>query len=156
MRNGLIVKALFLVIVLATGIAVGAKPDGDTPDGSRGNFVHLIPLLSEPISGKEPDQIHPESDPVLPFSTKATWGACHSYDKISAGWHFNAIDPNVNPGRRGQPWIYADPTSATQIPLSYRKWPGTFRPEQIRLTPMAFLQSFGRQMPGGGYRRNGR
>ncbi|MGA2323902.1 MAG: cytochrome c3 family protein [Sedimentisphaerales bacterium] len=143
-------KALLLVVVLMTGIAVGAKPDGDTPDGSRSNFVHLIPLLSEPVAGKEPDQIHSDADPVLPFSTKQTCGACHSYDKIGAGWHFNAIDPNVNPGRKGQPWIFADPTSATQIPLSYRQWPGTFRPEQIGLTPMAFLESFGRQMPGGG------
>lgn len=152
MRNGLIAKALLLLVVLATGVAVGAEEKlGDVPDGSRSNFVHLIPLLSEPLPGKEPDQIHPDAEPVLPFSTKATCGgACHSYDKISAGWHFNAIDPNVNPGRKGQPWIFADPTSATQIPLSYRKWPGTFRPEQIGLTPMAFLQSFGRQMPGGG------
>ena len=144
-------KALFLVVVLATGAAAGAEAKlGDTPDGSRSNFVHLIPLLAEPLPGKEPDQIHPDAEPVLPFSTKATCGgACHSYDKISAGWHFNAIDPNVNPGRKGQPWIFADPTSATQIPLSYRQWPGTFRPEQIGLTPMAFLQSFGRQMPGG-------
>jgi hypothetical protein len=149
LKNGLIGKVLFLVIVLATGMAFGAKPDGDTPDGSRSNFVHMIPLLAEPLPGKEPDQIHPDADPVLPFSTKATCGACHNYDKISAGWHFNAIDPNVNPGRKGQPWIFADPTSATQIPLSYRKWPGAFRPEQIGLTPMAFLQSFGRQMPGG-------
>ncbi len=150
MRNGLIAKALFLAAVLATGIAVGADVKlGDTPDGSRSNFVHLIPLLAEPAAGKEPDQIHPDADPVLPFSTKQTCGACHSYDKISSGWHFNAIDPNVNPGRKGQPWIFADPTSATQIPLSYRNWPGTFKPEQIGLTPMAFLQSFGRQMPGG-------
>jgi Zn-finger protein len=150
LRNGLIAKSLFLLVILVAGTAVGAEVKlGDTPDGSRSNFVHLIPLLSEPLTGKEPDQIHPDSDPVLPFSTKATCGACHSYDKISAGWHFNAIDPNVNPGRKGQPWIFADPTSATQIPLSYRQWPGTFRPEQIGLTPMAFLQSFGRQMPGG-------
>jgi hypothetical protein len=147
----LIAKALFLLVVMATVVTVGAEEKlGDTPDGSRSNFVHLIPLLSEPLAGKEPDQIHPDAEPVLPFSTKATCGgACHSYDKISAGWHFNAIDPNVNPGRGGQPWIFADPTSATQIPLSYRRWPGTFRPEQIGLTPMAFLQSFGRQMPGG-------
>jgi hypothetical protein len=146
----LIAKSLFLVVVLVTGVAAAAEIKlGDTPDGSRSNFVHLIPLLSEPIPGKEPDQIHPDADPVLPFSTKATCGACHSYDKISAGWHFNAVDPNVKPGRKGQPWIFADPTSATQIPLSYRQWPGTFRPEQIGLTPMAFLQSFGRQMPGG-------
>ncbi|MGD0596636.1 MAG: hypothetical protein ABSA64_03815 [Sedimentisphaerales bacterium] len=151
LRNGLIAKSLFLVVVLVTGVAVGAEAKlGDTPDGSRSNFVHLIPLLAEPVAGKEPDQIHPDSDPVLPFSTKQTCGTvCHSYDKISAGWHFNAVDPNVNPGRKGQPWIFADPTSATQIPLSYRNWPGTFRPEQIGLTPMAFLESFGRQMPGG-------
>jgi len=143
-------KALLLVVVLVTGVAAGVEEKlGDTPDGSRSNFVHLIPLLSEPLPGKEPDQIHPDSDPMLPFSTKATCGACHSYDKISAGWHFNATDSNVNPGRNGQAWIYADPTSATQIPLSYRNWPGTFRPEQIGLTPVAFLQTFGRQMPGG-------
>ena len=144
---------LLLIAVLTTGVVVGeeTKPKlGDIPDGSRSNFVHLIPLLAEPVAGKEPDQVHPDADPVLPFSTKQTCGACHSYDKISEGWHFNAVDPNVNPGRKGQPWIFADPTSATQIPLSYRKWPGTFRPEQIGLTPMAFLQSFGRQMPGGG------
>ena len=71
MRNGLIAKTLLLLVILTTGIAVGAKPDGDAPDGSRSNFVHLIPLLSEPLPGKEPDQIHPDADPVLPFSTKA-------------------------------------------------------------------------------------
>ncbi len=141
---------LFLAVVLAAGKAIGVEAKlGDTPDGSRSNFVHLIPLLAEPVNGKEPDQVHPDSDPVLPFSTKQTCGACHSYDIISAGWHFNAVDPNVNPGRNGQAWIYADPTSAIQIPLSYRNWPGTFKPEQIGLTPMAFLQTFGRQMPGG-------
>lgn len=151
LKKGLITKALFLAIALATGAVAGAETKlGDTPDGSRSNFVHLIPLLAEPAAGEELDQIHPEALPVLPFSTKATCGVCHDYDKISGGWHFNAIDPNVNPGRKGQPWIFADPTSATQIPLSYRKWPGTFRPEQIGLTPMAFLQTFGRQMPGGG------
>jgi hypothetical protein len=147
----LIAKAVFLAVFLAAAAVAGEEPKlGDTPDGSRSNFVHLIPLLAEPVAGIEPDQIHPDTDPVLPFSTKATCGACHSYDKISGGWHFNAVDLNINPGRRGQPWIYADPTIATQIPLSYRKWPGAFRPEQIGLTPMAFLQSFGRQMPGGG------
>ena len=130
--------------------AVESEKLGDITDGSRATPIHLIPLLAEPMPDKEPDQIHPGDEPVLPFSTKATCGACHSYDTISAGWHFNAIDPNVAPGRNGQPWIFADPAAATQIPLSYRAWPGTFRPEQIGLTPMRFLQLFGRQMPGGG------
>jgi len=151
LKNGLMAKAILLVVILAT-ICVAAESEkrGDVTDGSRATPIHLIPLLVEPIPDKEPDQIHPGDEPVLPFSTKATCGACHSYDTISSGWHFNAIDPNVAPGRKGQPWIFADPTAATQIPLSYRAWPGTFRPEQIGLTPMRFLEHFGRQMPGGG------
>ena len=151
MRNGLMAKAIFLAVTLATTcIAAQSEKLGDVPDGSRATPIHLIPLLVEPIPDKEPDQIHPGNEPVLPFSTKATCGACHSYDTISAGWHFNAIDPNIAPGRRGQPWIFADPPAATQIALSYRAWPGTFRPEQVGLTPMRFLELFGRQMPGGG------
>ena len=151
MKTGLLAKSLLLVTVLSTaGIAATSEKLGDVPDGSRATFVHQIPLLAEPVPGDEPNQIHPDDNPVLPFSTRQTCGACHSYDKISTGWHFNAIDPNVKPGRRGQPWIFAVPTTATQIPLSYRQWPGTFKPEQVGLTPMAFLQVFGRQMPGGG------
>ena len=53
-------------------------------------------------------------------------------------------------GRPGQPWIYADAATGTQIPLSYRTWPGTFRPDQVGLSPFRFTQLFGRQMPGGG------
>ena len=74
----------------------------------------------------------------------------HDYDVIKKGWHFNAIDPNVPPGRPGQPWIYVDAATGTQIPLSYRAWPGTFRPDQVGLSPFRFTQLFGRQMPGGG------
>jgi len=142
---------LLLAVMLATGTVAGAEEKlGDVPDGSRVPFVHLIPLLAEPIPGEEPDQIHPGDTPVLPFSAKATCGACHSYDIISAGWHFSAVDPNVAPGRKGQPWIFAEPACATQIPLSYRSWPGAFNPEQLGITPAGFLQLFGRQMPGGG------
>ena len=57
---------------------------------------------------------------------------------------------NVPAGRPGQPWIYADAATGTQIPLSYRTWPGTFRPDQVGLSPFQFAQLFGRQMPGGG------
>lgn len=157
MNNGLIVKTIFAAIILTTAFvsphvafAVEKEMLGDVPDGSRATPIHLIPMLAEPVPGKEPDQIHPGDETVLPFSTKATCGACHNYDTITTGWHFNAIDANVPPGRRGQPWILADPATATQIPLSYRAWPGTFRPEQLGITPMEFVSIFGRQMPGGG------
>jgi hypothetical protein len=146
-----IAKAILLMAVLATaGVAAESEKLGDVTDGSRAPFVHLIPLLAEPLPGQEPDQIYPEDVPLLPFSTKATCGACHSYDVISTGWHFNAVDPCAAPGRKGQPWILADPATATQIPLSYRAWPGTFRPQELGIMPTEFVHLFGRQMPGGG------
>ncbi|MFH1370540.1 MAG: hypothetical protein ABII09_04560 [Planctomycetota bacterium] len=151
MRNGLMFKAWVLAVILATaGIVVADEKLGDVTDGSRAVPLHLIPLLAEPLPDRQPDQIYPDDVPLLPFSTKQTCGACHSYDIIGTGWHFNAFDPNVNPGRKGQPWILADPATATQIPLSYRAWPGTFRPQQLGITPMEFLKLFGRQLPGGG------
>ena len=154
MKKPVLTKTLVLIVVLAmTSIAGAAEPPllGDVPDGSRATPLHLIPLRAEPLPGKEPDQIYPKNDPALPFSTKATCGGtCHSYNIITTGWHFNAVDSNIPPGRIGQPWILADPLTATVIPLSYRAWPGTFKPQQIGLTPMGFLGLFGRQMPGGG------
>jgi hypothetical protein len=138
------------MIPATTGLAGIEEKLGDNPDGSRTPAIHLIPMLTEPLPGKEPDQIYPTDNPLLPFSTKATCGACHDYNAISTGWHFNAVDPNVAPGRNGQAWILADPTTATQIPLSYRNWPGTFKPQQLGITPVGFLQIFGRQLPGGG------
>jgi hypothetical protein len=162
LKNGLKTRAILLAIILMTAgpaffftEAVCAEKEmlGDVTDGSRATPYHLIPMLAEPLPGKEPDQIYKENDPnkpILPFSTKQTCGACHSYDTVGSGWHFNATDPNVPPGRIGQPWILADSGAATQIPLSYRNWPGTYRPQQMGITPMGFIQSFGRQMPGGG------
>jgi hypothetical protein len=118
---------------------------GDKSDGSRAIPVHLIPLLNE-----DGEKITPDDKPLLPFSTRSTCGACHSYNVISRGWHFNAPDSNVLPGRPAQPWIFVDAATGTQIPLAHRSWPGTFRPEQLGLTPRAFLRLFGRHIPGGG------
>lgn len=151
MRNALIVKLLLPALILTTAGIVGADEKlGDVTDGSRALPLHLIPLLAEPLPEKQPDQIYPDDTPLLPFSTKQTCGACHSYDMIETGWHFNAFDPNVNPGRVGQAWILTESAAATQIPLSYRAWPGTFRPQQLGITPMKFIELFGRQLPGGG------
>jgi len=121
---------------------------GDVSDGSRAIPVHLHPILDE-----EGEEIYPDDDPLLPFSTQKTCGECHSVDKISKGWHFNAAEPNVDPGRPGEPRIYVDAAIATQIPLSYRPWPGTFRPEQLGITPSQFVRLFGKHMPGGGIGR---
>ena len=140
-------------LVFLTGlvsVASAADPNqkllGDESDGSRAIPVHLIPLLNE--AG---EKISPDDKPLLPFSTRRTCsGTCHSYNMISRGWHFNAPDPNVVPGRPAQPWILVDTATATVIPLSHRPWPRTFRPEQLGLTPRNFLELFGRHTPGGG------
>jgi hypothetical protein len=147
----LVIDTLILTLLLASTVfAAEEQMLGDNPDGSRTPATHLIPMLAEPLPGRQPDQIYPTDNPLQPFSTKATCGACHDYNAVSSGWHFNYIDPNVTPGRIGQAWFFTDPMIATQIPLSYRNWPGTFRPQQLGITPSGFLQIFGRQMPGGG------
>lgn len=122
---------------------------GDISDGSLSPSVHLIPLYDE-----EEATITADDESVQPFSTRQTCGRCHNYKAISQGWHFNAADPNCpsqQHGRPGQPWILADASIATQIPLSYRPWPPAFRPEQLGITPFKFtIRFFGRHMPGGG------
>jgi len=131
-------------VVLALS-AVAADKLGDESDGSQAVPVHLIELYDE-----EGATIRADDEQPQPFSLRKTCSECHSVEKISAGWHFNTARTNVVPGRTGQPWILVDVGTGTQIPLSYRSWPGTFRPEQLGITPWKFVQRFGRQMPGGG------
>ena len=151
MKKGLLVIAVlcFLVSALSVFADGDQKKIGDESDGSRAVAVHLIELFDE-----EGDKISPDDDPLLPFSARKTCCECHiyehNYEIIGKGWHFNAADANIAPGRAGQPWIFVDAGTCTQIPLSYRPWPGTFRPLQVGLTHWQFLQLFGRHIPGGG------
>jgi len=146
-KKGFLYTAILLWLVSVSPAATDTDLAllGDQGNGSRAVPVHFIPLLDE-----EGEKIAPGNDPLLPFSIRKTCGSCHNYEKISKGWHFNAANPAVASGRPGQPWIFVDTETATQIPLSYRSWQGTFRPEQIGMTPWQFTEAFGRQMPGGG------
>lgn len=149
---------LILAVVLSSALSLWAQElqevptdlMGDESDGSRAHPTHLIPLFAEDEDGEKGEQITPDADPLLPFSTKYTCGDCHSYDVIKQGWHFNAMDDDVPPGRPGEPWIYADPKLGIQIPLSYRSWAGTIQPREFGLSEFAFTRLFGRHMPGGG------
>ncbi|MFQ5628232.1 MAG: hypothetical protein ACE5I1_05680 [bacterium] len=119
---------------------------GDASDGNRSVPVHLIKLYDEDDS-----VIRPEEQPLLPFSTRQTCGKCHDYAKISRGLHFNAgVTTATDPGRPGEPWILADPVSATQIPISQRGWPGAYRPAQLGMSALQFIEKFGSHLPGGG------
>lgn len=147
---------LWLLPVLISPAMAATSTDTITNrgDGSRAPAVHRIPLYSEALLGDKREQITAKTEPALPFSTRGTCSECHiykhDYDVIRKGWHFNATDANVPPGRPGQPWIYVDAATGTQIPLSYRAWPGTFRPDQVGISPFKFTDMFGRHMPGGG------
>ncbi|MGH7450923.1 MAG: hypothetical protein ACRENG_06240, partial [bacterium] len=141
---------LVAVLVIAPGMAfsqnhVQAPKLGDVSDGNRSVPVHLIDLYDA-----DSMLVRPGDQPMMPFSTKVTCGECHNYEKVRTGWHFNAADSGIQRGRRSHPWILVDQKTGTQLPLSYRSWPGTYRPEQVGLNAWRFIQIFGRHTPGGG------
>ena len=145
-------------VVLTLSFSSGAAPRKQVAvDGSRTRAVHTVALYDE--TGQ---QIHPGDNPAMPFSGRMTCGDCHDYDKISAGWHFNSAlslaEPDKvkqlgwsqpTPGRPGEPWMLVDDDTGTQIPLSYRPWPGTWRPRDVGMSQWDFVKKFGRHMPGG-------
>lgn len=143
--------SIFSLFALA-GILCGARSPGeahkpllgDLPSGSRSRPVHMIPLRDE-----NGDVIQPDDHPSLPYSTEQTCGGtCHDVPAIRRGWHFNAALPGVAAGRNGEPWIWIDSATATQIPLSYRAWAGTYRPQDVGIGTRAFALRFGARTPG--------
>jgi hypothetical protein len=118
--------------------------------------VHRIPLkLADPLDETEILTVSPaDEETLLPFSPRRTCSECHvcrhDYEQISRGWHFNALDPNVSAGRPGEPWILTDAALAVQLPLSYRGWAGTWRPDQLGFSTFQFTRRFGAYLPGGG------
>jgi hypothetical protein len=146
LKKGLILLCvLFWPALVLLFVSSAEGKIGDESDGSRAVAVHEIALRDERGA-----TITADDDQAQPFSTRRTCGMCHTYERISEGWHFNAVDANVIAGRAGEPWIYVDAGTATQVPLSYRPWPGTFKPEQLGLSPWGFVNLFGRHTPGGG------
>lgn len=136
-----------LAALLAPVSSAGAAQKYLVPDGSRATAVHRLPLTDE-----DGQPINAADKLVMPFSQRTTCsGKCHNYDEIATGWHFNAPDPKVDPGRPGEPWILFDLKTGTQLPVSARNWPGTVRPMDVGLTPWGFTKAFGRHTPGGGY-----
>lgn len=151
MNRGSVLTGFLCLLVLGLS-AAGAEPKllGDESDGGMSPPPHLIPLFAENEVGEKGEQITPGMEFPLPFSTRFSCSDCHNYNLVKKGWHFNAVDSNVPAGRPGEPWVYYDPGLCLQIPLSYRGWSGTFRPEQIGLSEFKFTRIFGRHFPGGG------
>lgn len=144
-------KRLILIasLALAGRPAVQAVDTEEAPfhewDGSRSLPVHRISLYAG--DGQKIDPVYPRG---MPFSARRTCGACHDYRKISRGWHFNYAATNAPKGRGGQPWVWVDQATGTQIPVAGRGWANTWKPDAVGMTPWDFVLAFGRHMPGGG------
>lgn len=106
--------------------------------------MHQIPLkdeLNQPI-------VPTESNP-LPFSARYTCAPCHHYDVIKKGLHFAGPASGAG-GRPGEPWIWLDERTGTQIPVSAHPWKGVWDPARLGLSDWDLTLLFGRHMPGGG------
>lgn len=131
-----------IVLVLATSTIAA---DGSKYAHSDGNarFLHHIHLYDANNRRIEPDS-------TTPYSSSKTCGRCHDYETISHGWHFNAFLADSVDGREGEPWIWTDSRTGTQLPLSYRKWAQTFDPRDISISQWDMVRQFGGRIPGGG------
>ena len=144
--------AALAAAALATIAGTDAAQKFLVPDGNRSTAVHRIPVLADPTLKGDEKPLGPEDKPALPYSPRATCsGRCHDYSLIETGWHFNYPDSKVPAGRPGEPYILTDLKTGTQIPLSPRGWPGTYKPAAVGLTPWKFLLAFGGHTPGGAY-----
>lgn len=142
-RTGVGRCAVVTALCIASMGAVFASASSEW-DGSKTVPVHTIPLY-----GEDEQLIVPEYKQSLPMSAKVSCGTCHDYEAISKGHHFNAMDASAAAGRPGEPWVWVDEKTGTQIPISSRDWPGSWQPEDIGMSRWDFAKTFGRHSPGG-------
>ena len=140
------VAATFLAAFLMIGanLAAGKSSNPQKWDGSRISPVHQIPLKDEFNQIIVPTESNP-----LPFSARYTCAPCHDYSVIQQGLHFAANSPAAA-ARPGEPWIWVDERTGTQIPLSTHPWKGVWDPARLGLSDWDLTLLFGRHMPGGG------
>ncbi|MGE0759656.1 MAG: hypothetical protein AB7O38_21755, partial [Pirellulaceae bacterium] len=110
---------------------------------SRGQYVHWIELYD--ADGR---QIDMTDSAASPYSPVHTCGRCHDYEQMAHGYHFQAATAAERAGRPGEPWVWVDTRTGTQLPLSYRGWKGTYDPRQVGISDWEFLLQFGRHLPG--------
>ncbi|WP_146394176.1 hypothetical protein [Planctomycetes bacterium CA13] len=134
-------------------VAVGISTDGDAAD-SRFSRADSDTRMMHHIDLYDYDNKKITAESETPYSPLMTCGRCHDYETISHGWHFNAFLPGTNDGRRGEPWIWTEPRTGTQLPLSYRDSKGLFNPNDLGVSPWEMTHQFGGRIPGGGVAAN--
>jgi hypothetical protein len=134
--------AVALICLAGVGLASADKQAKWT--GSRTSPVHRIPLKDDLNQGIVPTEPNP-----LPFSSRYSCAPCHDYAVIEKGLHFSA-GRGGSDGRPGEPWIRLDEKTGTILPVSLRKWPGTWDLKTLGLSTWDFTLLFGRHLAGGG------
>lgn len=135
-------KIALLISIAAMALGAGASSDTKKWAGSQISPVHQIPLKDEMNQPIVPTETNP-----FPFSARYTCAPCHDYDVIKKGLHF--AGPAAG-GRLGEPWIWLDGRTGTQIPIAARPGAGGFDPARLGLSDWDLALIFGRHMPGGG------
>jgi hypothetical protein len=133
---------LTALAILACSVA--AADDQSAWDGSRTVPVHRLPIFDE-----NAQVVVPTLPDSMPLSARYTCGACHDYDTVAGGFHFNGSDPAARSGRPGEPWVWVDRATGAALPISERNWPGVWSIQEIGISPWRFTQIFGRHLPGG-------
>ncbi len=133
-----------MVVTAITAMAADRERRYAASDSNSG-YVHLIDLYDASNTRIDPVKENPR-----PYSPRHTCGRCHDVATIAHGWHFDAMDADAEAGRAGQPWIWSDSRTGTHLPLSFRKWVGTFEPDKVGISRWEMAAKFGGYLPGGG------
>lgn len=136
---------ILLLVAVCLNLAMGSDDSRFSKTNSRSQYVHWIDLYDA-----NDKRIDPTAETAPPYSPQFTCGRCHDYKAIVSGHHFSAPDKAVSAGRPGEPWIWTDARTGTQIPLSYRAWTGTYDPGSLGISSRDFVLKFGHHLPGGG------
>lgn len=136
---------ILLLVVVCLNLTLGSEDSRFSKTNSRSQYVHWIDLYDA-----NDKRIDSTAETAPPYSPQFTCGRCHDYKAIVSGHHFNAPDKTVAAGRPGEPWIWTDERTGTQIPLSYRGWMGTYDPGSLGISSRDFVLKFGHHLPGGG------
>ncbi|MCP4379416.1 MAG: hypothetical protein GY794_25000, partial [bacterium] len=129
MKN--ITIAILISVAALVGVLNASEEQNHHSDGTR-----CVPLHRLTLKDIDNRTILPTMKNTMPMSSRNTCGACHEYSVISKGLHFNSLTSKSS-GRPGEPWVLVDGITGTQLPMSYRPWPGLniHNPQDIGLTP---------------------
>lgn len=135
---------------LTISVAFGqSDPSRFATSDSRSDYVHRIELFDADNSRILP------GNASLPYSPARTCGRCHDYKHITTGFHFNPDSSAGDHGRPAETFIWVDPTTGTQLPVSLRDWKNSFTPNQLGISDWEFDLKFGGRTAGGyGFKRD--